>query len=565
MHDDDPFVSNWVVISLRYIFPKVPDQIQAWNELMQGLKDSSGALFLDTEYTIFEILPQIPLMATRFLSTKNVLGIWKDLLFLTSSRAHYNRHRAAKILADVYPAHPDAESAWNDILQLTEPSYLTTHQHTRTPGDMSIIFEWDELDLQCIAYHTLGRISIYKATKAADDAAYLGYLKDGVSYFEKSLEKKPDGNPARFCSLFYHSLYSMVSGARDAEEEASRYLAHAKEVVDKEYPTDDDPESKQKKLKLLNAVTSLSSAFSKIYNTREIQLTLEQATIDIYRLHCEKMADLLDDVENTAPVASRAVWRTAFSIDKKVTASFSNLEDKSKQFCLKLQGTRYETIGKILYSDVKELGEKSKLEEIQQQLNQIESVTFSFGKLLYSQEEKTPLFERTTRSRSPLEQSEKIIETLMILWVRVVELKKSIDEKDKEINQLKNTICSQLEFIRSGINQVSTLQVNHNEWSKQIEKHLQAIPKIQEEISQIQSAQKETWNNQEINKHITILAESIEKIMIEHLSKEEKISQEFIIEIQNLKQNSADKWWNRFGALASIVSLILPHLGKLGI
>jgi len=51
--------------------------------------------------------------------------------------------------------------------------------------------------------------------------------------------------------------------------------------------------------------------------------------------------------------------------------------------------------------------------------------------------------------------------------------------------------------------------------------------------------------------------------MIQHLSKEEKISQEFIIEIQNLKQNSADKWWNRFGALASIVSLILPYLGKI--
>jgi hypothetical protein len=564
LNHDDNFIVDAVVIPIPSVFPFIPDKKHAWKHLLAIVKKENGPLLLDTEHAVFEVLPQISLLATRSLSTRDVLSIWKDLLFLTAGRAHVNRHRAARILADVYPAHPDGSSAWSDILKLTEPSYLETHRQKRVPGDMSDISEWEETDLQAVAYHTLGRICIYQAIRSADEEAFLEYLKNGVLFFETSLEKIPEGNPAQFCSPFYHSLYSIVSGARDAEEEASRYLARAREVVDNKYPADHGPDYEKKRLKLLDAVTSLSSAFTTIYRDRGIQLAQKQSAIDIYRMHCDTMADLLDDAEAAAPVAARAIWRTAFCIDKRVKESFRELEDRSREFCLKSQGTRFETFGKTVHSGVKELGKEPFPGEIQQKLDRIESVIDSLGNLLYSQEKAFPVFERPARSSSPVEQSERMIEILKIYSVKVVELKESIIKKDEELNHLKNTICTRLDTIISGIDRVSASQASHEEWSRQIGQLLQSVPRMREEISRIQETQQEILYNQEINEYITILAGSIEKLLIEHSSSDEKFSQ-IITGIQNLKQNPADKWLDRFGALASIVSAILPHLGIFGI
>ena len=314
--------------ALNAIFQYLTDKEQAWNYLLQLTRDKDKFVRWRAANALST--------AFQYLTDKEQGS--KDLLQLTMDQDSYVRKRAADALSAAFQYLTDKEQAWNDLLQLTmdQDSYV----RKRAADALSAAFQyltdkeqaWDDLlqltkdkdsFVRVSANHSLGKISVCKATSAKDEKTLQNEMEKAIRYFEKASQEAKYFNPANFCLPFYRSYYSVIFRQQEAEEEVKMNLDEAKRAVSG---------SKSRK-KLLEAVENLSNALNEAQKLRELDDI--KADLNGYRRYCDRACELLDSTEGKAPEATELIRRGLPVIDERIRETIKDIQKKSKALCKK--------------------------------------------------------------------------------------------------------------------------------------------------------------------------------------------------------------------------------------
>ena len=188
----------------------------------------------------------------------------KDLLTLTEDHGSIVRRGSVVALSSAFPQLTDKKQATKNLLALTEDI---------------------DSNVRMSANHSLGRISIYKATNAGNIETLQSELEKAIDFFEKASQESRYSNPSSFCLPFYRSYFSVIFRQQEAEDEVKKNLEEAKGAVS-------GSESREK---LLEAVKNLSSALNEAYKLRDMDDI--KADLNGYRRYCDRACELLDSTE----------------------------------------------------------------------------------------------------------------------------------------------------------------------------------------------------------------------------------------------------------------------------
>ena len=300
--DKDIGVRGIAVYALRSTFSHVPNKDQAWQDLHRLTQDKDNGVREIAAYAL----------GSTFSHFSDQDLAWQDLHRLTQDKDKSVRRGAAYALGSAFILVPNKDQAWQDLHRLTQDKKNIVRMH---------------------AYHSLGRASVFKATETADEDTLKKELEAAVAYFEKSIRGR-NYSPARFCYPFYRTYLAITfQGAK--EEVVQRYLVEAKAAV---------RGSRSRDL-LLKAVENLAHALVEVQKQsqashaggswEEIQKDLK----DIYEPYCNRAAELLDEVEDMAPGATKCVRKALPIIDDRIRSTITEIQDKSRSLCRASHGS----------------------------------------------------------------------------------------------------------------------------------------------------------------------------------------------------------------------------------
>ena len=266
-------------------------------------------------------------LGTAFPNVPDKEAAWRDLHRLAGDQDSEVRGRAASALGAAFPNVPDKEAGWKDLIKLIEDQ---------------------EREVRCPSYHSLGRISIFRATE--DDGGFKVHLEEAIEFFKKSSEEAKYFNPAAFCLPFYRSLHSLLFTEVPREDEVQRYLAEAKEAI----------EASESKEVLLEAVNNLSKALQEVRAYSIDDILLRRRDLKSYTKYCLHAAECLREARSKAPLASRVVDYTLVEksipiLDQKIKALFRDVEAKAGELCKSTKGTDLEAFGRDAYESTRGL------------------------------------------------------------------------------------------------------------------------------------------------------------------------------------------------------------------
>jgi len=76
-------------------------------------------------------------------------------------------------------------------------------------------------------FHSLGKISIFKASQAEKEEDYKEELEKAITFFEKAAQESEYVNPSQFCLPFYRSFHTIIfQKQEEVKEEIDKYLQY---------------------------------------------------------------------------------------------------------------------------------------------------------------------------------------------------------------------------------------------------------------------------------------------------------------------------------------------------
>ena len=206
----------------------------------------------------------------------------------------------------------DKEHAWNDLLTLTKDKHS---------------------DVRVSVNHSLGKISVFRATNADDEGLLQKELENAIGFFKESYRESTWFKPAEFCFPFYKSYYLVIFKKKEAKEEVKKNLEEAKRAVS-------GSESKEK---LLEVIENLSNALNEAQKLRDMDNI--KADLNRYRQYCDRACELLDRTEDAAQGATNLIWRTLPIIDERIQRILAEIRENAEEVCRNTKNTVLEDIG----------------------------------------------------------------------------------------------------------------------------------------------------------------------------------------------------------------------------
>lgn len=223
------------------------------------------------------------------------------------------REEAARKIGSTFSILENKEQTWKDLLALTKD---------------------EDSDVRVFANHSLGKISVYRATNADDEVLLQKELENAIGFFEKSARESKWFNPAKFCLPFYKSYHSVIFRKQEAEEEVKKNIDEAKHAVS-------GSESREK---LLAAVENLSNALNEAQKLRDLDDI--KADLNGYRRYCDRACELLDSTEGKAPEATKLIRRGLPVIDERIQGMLAETRERAEAVCRQSLNTPFEDFGK---------------------------------------------------------------------------------------------------------------------------------------------------------------------------------------------------------------------------
>ena len=373
--DPDSDVRWHAACALGSAFQYITDKDQAWKDLLELRTDSDN----DVRWSATDVLGS----AFPYLTEKK--QAWKDLLTLTKNPDSGVRWGAADVLGSAFPHLTEKEQAWKDLLTLTKNPdsgvrrrlgdvlgsafpYLTEKKQatkdlltlTEDQGcivrrgsvvaissafphltdkkqatiNLLALTEDPDSNVRMSANHSLGKISIYKATSAGNTETLQSELEKAIDFFEKASQESRYSNPSSFCLPFYRSYNAVIFRHKEAEKEIDRNLEEAKHAV----------VGSESKVKLLEAVGNLANALLEAQKLRDLDDI--KSDLNAYRRYCDRTVELLDETKDKAPGAANLVRRGLPIIDEQIKEIIAEIQEKTKVLCIETKDSPLEDIGK---------------------------------------------------------------------------------------------------------------------------------------------------------------------------------------------------------------------------
>jgi len=339
--DEDIDVRQRAVDALGTAFKHVPNKDEAWNDLHRLIEDEDRYVRWGAANALGSNFQYIP--------DKDMA--WDDLNRLTQDDDRVVRLCAADALGSAFQHVSDKDEAWKDLIRLT--GYEDSSVRWRAVGALGSAFQhvsdkdraWKDLiqlthdensNVRASANHSLGRVSIFRATEAESEDDFESELKNAIEFFERSSKEKIHSNPSRFCLPFYRSFYTVTFEKEGAKDEVQRYLAEAKSAS----------EGSENKETLLKAVEDLANALSEARKVTDFNTI--KSDLNAYWQYCDRAADLIGDAEEGAPGAAQVLRRGLPIIDNRIKEIIREVQEKAGVVCRETRGTGtpYESLGR---------------------------------------------------------------------------------------------------------------------------------------------------------------------------------------------------------------------------
>lgn len=301
-------------------------------------------------------------LRTSFADIPDKPAAWSDLHRLTNDRNRNVRQGAAGAIGAAFPHVPDKPAAWKDLHRLTSDEYSDVQRWAAYaivaafPHVLDKTAAWEDLldlandlhsGVRVSANHSLGRVSIFKATEAESEEGFREELENALEFFGRSAAEARYSNPSRFCLPFYRSFYVLTFKKEDAEAEVQRYLYEAKQAS----------EGSKSKEDLLEAVENLANALREAQDLRVKSLEEVKRDLNAYRRYCDRAAELLDDSEEKAPGATAVIRRGLPVIDHRIKETIAEIQEKARAVCQQTLNTPAEGLGKEIVRESRSLSQ----------------------------------------------------------------------------------------------------------------------------------------------------------------------------------------------------------------
>jgi len=334
-------------------FGRQEDKAQAWQDLVRLAQDEDGYVRLGAAGALKS--------AFSLVSDKDLA--WQDLVRLAQDKDSYLRGRAAYALGSAFSLVPDKDLAWQDLVRLAqdEDSYVRRSAVDALGSAFSLVpdkdLAWQDLVrlaqdedryVRCTSNHSLGRISILRATESEDE--FRTRLEGAIEFFRRSSEDAQYTNPAAFCLPFYRSLYSLLFTEIPREDEVQRYLTEAKEAI----------KASESREVLFEAVNNLSKALQEVRTYSIDDIMLRKRDLRSYTKYCLQTAECLREARDKAPLASEIIDYTLVEksipiVDQKIKSLFRDVEATAGRLCRSTKGTDLEAFGRDAYESTRGL------------------------------------------------------------------------------------------------------------------------------------------------------------------------------------------------------------------
>lgn len=160
-NDEDKNVSYWTASALGSAFSHVPDKQQAWNDLHRLIIDQDN----------FMRFIAVDALGSAFSHIPDKQQAWDELIELLTDGDIDVEYSAASALSSAFPHVSDKQQAWNDLIKLTI----------------------DEDYAGFFLTHSLGKVSIFKASQAEKEEDYKKELEKQLSFLKKNRSRTPYG------------------------------------------------------------------------------------------------------------------------------------------------------------------------------------------------------------------------------------------------------------------------------------------------------------------------------------------------------------------------------------
>jgi HEAT repeat protein len=527
--DGDRYVRANVASAIGSAFSYMPDKQQAWNDLIKLITDK------DRDMRAIAI----SVLGSAYSHVPDKQHAWEDLHRLTTHEDNYVRANAASYIGSAYSNVPDKQQAWEDLIKLTSDK----DNSVRTSSN-----------------HSLGRVSIFKASQAETDEDYKKELEKAIEFFDIAANESDSwNNPAQFCLPFYRSFHTIIFTKQEAREEVNNYLEEAKAAI----------KGSESKKQLFEAVEKLAEALEEVQKLENLDLEAKKGELNFYRKYCDHAAERMKDAEETAPYATAVMRRGLPILDRNLKELLEEIQEKAKIACEVSQGTQTQEIACAVNKEVQkwEIGSQ---EEMTQNIEYLIE-TFRL-KMPHS-----PGYEHIFREINGIKNEKTLAKQYKILsrLVGLIPMFSSMpDDVIRDIKKIKDNteeIKDELNKIIEKLDGINTEIFNVKLTSHTIIPILDVMKKELEKLNGIESL-----NTSSIEKLFSIQADKLNDLtgnILERLDEIKNITYEFsknndIPEfyfevskrLDKLRQPGLDRILQRSSAVISLLSFVIPIL-----
>jgi hypothetical protein len=209
--------------------------------------------------------------------------------------------------------------------------------------------------VRTLANHSIGRVSIFKASKERNNHEFKKELENAIEYFEKDTFESPNVaiNPSKFCLPFYRSFYTIVFKREKAKEEVISYLTEAKDTI----------KGSKSKEQLIGAVENLANALKEVQNLENLDFDSMKGELNFYRKHCDRAAELMSATEEKAPYATEVIRKGLSILDRNLKELIEKIKEKARIACKESIGTPIQELACIVNREVQkwEIGSQEEM------------------------------------------------------------------------------------------------------------------------------------------------------------------------------------------------------------
>jgi len=406
------------------------------------------------------------------------------------------------------------------------------------------------------ANHSLGKISIFKASHAEKEENYKEKLEKAVEFFKVAAEESPHRkfNPSSFCLPFYRSFHTIVFKREEAKEEVDKYLTEAKTAI----------RGSKSKEQLFEAVENLANALKEVQSLENLDLEAKKGELDFYRKYCDRAAELMSDTEKTAPFATIAMRKGLPILDRNLKEILKEVQEKAKIACKESKNTVTEAIVCEINKEI-----QNAISDDQKQYIEIFEDILSILKLkIPSVPENKFILSKIEAVDNKVISPEKYQDLPLIISIMPTMKVVSEQELDQKLQKF-DLIFGEIIYIKDKLScislDISKIKKNSADFIsnlKAMKEELEKLSKIEGlntlSIEKLDSMQFEKLNG--LNNDILERLDEI-KILIFELSKDnDELYQEYSRRLDKLKQSKLDTLLQRYSAAISLISFAISGI-----